>query len=88
MIQDAKDQKLFVFYRRKKKCIRYMEGNGDATNANSPDDILGSALGSVGSAGEALSPDSKGGMDSDLDKSSDMGMSSPNFSLTSPGKIY
>lgn len=61
-----------------------MEGNGDATNVNSPDDILGS----VGSAGEACSPDSKGGIDSDLDKSSDMGMSSPNFSLTSPGKIY
>ncbi|CAL8126744.1 unnamed protein product [Orchesella dallaii] len=68
--------------RRKKKCIRYLEGNGDATSVNSPDDNLGSA----GSAGDVGSPDSKGGMDSDFDgKSSDMGMSSPNFSLTSPG---
>lgn len=72
----------FIICRRKKKCIRYLEGaNGDATNLNSPDDNLGSA----GSVGEAMSPDSKGGMDSDLDgKSSDMGMS-PSFSLTSPG---
>ncbi|CAG7785328.1 unnamed protein product [Allacma fusca] len=68
--------------RRKKKCIRYLEGDGgDGGGLGSPDDNLGSA----GSAGEACTPDSKTGMDSDMDKSSDMGMSSPNFSLTSPG---
>ncbi len=77
----------FTLDRRKKKCIRYLEGEGgDAgVGIGSPDDNLGSA-GSVGSA--ACTPDSKAGMDSDMDcgKSSDMGMSSPNFSLTSPGK--
>ena len=72
------------FNRRKKKCIRYLEGDGaDGGGIGSPDDNLGSA----GSAGEALTPDSKTGMDSDMDcKSSDLGqMSSPSFSLTSPG---
>ena len=64
-----------------------MEGEGGDVGGGigSPDDNLGSA----GSAGEACTPDSKTGMDSDMDcgKSSDMGMSSPNFSLTSPGKL-
>jgi hypothetical protein len=61
-----------------------MEGERGENGGNgSPDDNLGSA----GSTGEALTPDSKNGLDSDLDcgKSSELGMSSPNFSLTSPG---
>lgn len=74
-------------FRRKKKCIRYLEeanngtgGSGGANSVNSADDNLGSA----GSAGEPLSPESKAG-DSDMDTSSNMDMSSPSFSLTSPG---
>jgi len=65
--------------------MRYLEeqNNGSVASINSPDDNLGSA----GSAGEPLSPDSKGG-DSDIERSSDMGMSSPSFSLTSPGKLF
>lgn len=64
-----------------------MEGEGGENGRlGSPDDNLDS----VGSGGDACTPDSKTGMDSDMDcgKSSDFGMSSPNFSLTSPGKYY
>jgi len=76
----------FVFCRRKKKCIRYLEGdNGNGSCIGSPDDNLGS----VGSTGEAVTPDSKTGGESDMDKSSsDIGMSSPSFSLTSPGMFF
>ena len=74
-------------FRRKKKCIRYLEeasngggGGGNSNDASNHDDNLDS----VGSPGDPMSPDSKNG-DSDMEQSSDMGLSSPSFSLTSPG---
>lgn len=70
--------------RRKKKCIRYMDG---ADEADHSEDNLGSA----GSVGETRSPDSKvdASSDSEADddegatSASDLGLSSPGLSLSS-----
>merc|ERR1712071_201439 len=74
--------------RRKKKCIRYMDGGDEADHS---EDNLGSA----GSVGETRSPDSKADGDSDsntnaeedeeegVTSASDLGLSSPGLSLSS-----
>ena len=69
-----------VCFRRKKKCIRYMEA-GDSNDGTQSDDNLGSC----GSMGEANTPpdDDSGSLNQSM--SSPGGLSSALSSLTSPG---